>query len=236
MYDSIFYWIKYIFKSTIFIPRFIYTQLIRGSSFLYSNSPKLVDVYNNTTIPDISFIFVSFILFSLGIFVYIKLIYPFWSCQPVFHSYDFWRYLYSKPFIIRDIPMTTKFYDILNIRTMKYLEIDQDDLTKIIDFLRCKYIPSDRILYTLTATILNAYMKGNIEPSFFSIYSPIYAVSNSPNTQPILGVISSRPIQLHFLENGHSKMTIPAYYLDIICSDKNEYSFINGLLGQDTNH
>ena len=39
----------------------------------------------------------SFFVAAIAIVV----MYPFWSREPVFHSYDFWRYLYSEPYIIQ---------------------------------------------------------------------------------------------------------------------------------------
>ena len=34
-------------------------------------------------------------------FAYIKIRYPFWNVQPVYHTYDFWRWFYRTPFLIQ---------------------------------------------------------------------------------------------------------------------------------------
>ena len=36
---------------------------------------------------------------SSFIFGYIKLVYPFWNNQPVYHSYDFLRRFYKEPLL-----------------------------------------------------------------------------------------------------------------------------------------
>ena len=45
-------------------------------------------------------VLLSVVLCLIIIFVYIKLAYPFWNVQPVYHVYDFWRGFYRRPFRI----------------------------------------------------------------------------------------------------------------------------------------
>lgn len=224
---TIFSWIIYLLKSTITIPRIGINYSIRICAFIFNTLyTSVTSIINNITInsilleiynhsPDFAAIFAGLVVISIGSFVYIKLKYPFWNIQPVFHTYDFWRYYYSTPFIIRDFPMTTKFYDPVRIKTLDYLETSHELKTQIIDLLRCKYIATDRLLYTINESILDAFIKGNSETSLVSY-------SKCELDDKLNGFMCSRSIHLYFLENksmNNKPIKWTAYYWDIICSD-----------------
>ena len=84
----------------------------------------------------IAFIITFIILFY---FAYIKLKYPFWSSQPVYHNYDVLRSMYNNPFIInKHTPMKTKYYDPLQVKTYTYSEcenIHKNDILSIQNLL-----------------------------------------------------------------------------------------------------
>ena len=217
---TIFSWIVYLLKSSAILPRMGFKLCIRVIAALYgvmselyhnlhqaaynsSINDILLQIYNHS--PDFAMIFTGLVTLSLGTFVYIKLQYPFWSCQPVFKTYEFWRYCYSKPFIIRDYPMATKYCDFNRMKTIDYLETSQESKTQIVDLLRCHYIATDRLLYTINESILDAYGKGNLDTA----YSTTYCVNGK-----LRGFMCSRPIRLYFLGNSQ----IIAYYWDTICT------------------
>lgn len=214
---TIFSWIIYLLKSTTILPRMGFKLGIRViaavygvmtslyNQFIYNSSINeiLLQIYNHS--PDFALIFTSLVILSLGTFVYIKLQYPFWSCQPVFKTYEFWRYCYTKPFVIRDYPMATKYCDFNRMKTIDYLETSQELKTQIVDLLRCHYIATDRLLYTVNESILDAYGKGNLD----TVYSTTYTVNGK-----MRGFMCSRPIKLHFLGNSN----VTAYYWDTICA------------------
>ena len=218
--------------------------------------------YNNTYIPrpydisipydfDFSTLFVFLVILSISTFAYIKLKYPFWNIQPVFHTYDYWRYLYQTPFIIRnDIPMVTKYCNFSNIKTYDYLEVSQETRNEFIDFLRCHYIPTDRILYTMTDQIMNAYMTGNTEAAYISRGTVGFCFAYPNDHLPLTatnfqiqsinsyqekregvvggtvgsptGVITSRPFQIYYniLGSTNSYTKLTAYYIDNICTSR----------------
>jgi hypothetical protein len=207
----------------------MYTQLnkIHISSIIYKiyNSIQYILTYlfqvllntaNTTILPDFATVFVFLVIISIGLFVYIKLRFPFWNIQPVYHTYDFWRYIYKKPFIIRDLRWLTKFCDFTNIQTANYLNISSTMKTKIIDLLRCKYIATDRLLYTINENILETIMTGNSNMSICSIYTV---------GDKLIGFMSSRPVQLYFVDNINnmnqiSMINFSSYYWDYICTDQ----------------
>jgi len=206
----------------------ITSQIVNKVYYVFTNIfTKIFTIILKTDIilPDISAFFFVFILSGLFTFAYIKIRYPFWNIQPVFHTYDIWRYAYTTPFIIRKtlLPMQTKYCDFLQIQTYNYLETNQEQRNSIIDLLRCYYVPSDLVLCTLTEPILTAYMTGYSEPTYISLYrEKQYALvdSSSNNIQikyadnPV-GCIISRPLHL-YINMGK----IDAYFLDYICSHR----------------
>jgi len=176
----------------------------------------LLNTANTTFLPDFATVFVFLVIISISLFVYIKLRFPFWNIQPVYHTYDFWRYVYKKPFIIRDLRWLTKFCDFTNIQTANYLNISSTMKIKIIDLLRCKYIATDRLLYTINENILATIMTGNSNMSICSIYTV---------GDKLIGFMSSRPVQLYFVDNINnmnqmSMINFSSYYWDYICTDQ----------------
>ena len=231
--SNVYSWIIYFLKSSIVIPRIGFKLCIRAIAQIYNTciqilqnnsiNQLLLTLYTNS--PDFAAIFVSLVIASLGVFVYIKLKYPFWNIQPCFHSYDFWRYAYRSPFIIRQEPWITKYCNFDAIKTYNYLQINQELQNQVIDLLRIHYIETDRLLYTICRSIMNAYMNGNSEKSLISVYK-------IDDTLNLMGAMLSRPIKIHFLENIHSITTLSAYFWDTICTHRNDTSHISRKLIQ----
>ena len=60
-------------------------------------------------------------------FLYVKIKYPFWSHQPIFHTYDLLRYWTHEPFIIQqNMPIKTK-YLCKEVNTKEFLDLDEDE-------------------------------------------------------------------------------------------------------------
>ena len=115
------------------------------------------------------YIFVVMFVTWLVLFLYIKIRYPFWNIQPVFHTYDYWRYFYSTPFIIyKYLPIKTKYCDFEQVKTIPYLECSEKEKTDLVNLLQCFYLPSDRILHTITIDQFHQYMTGYNEPAYVS--------------------------------------------------------------------
>ena len=177
-------------------------------------------------------------LFSLFLFViiftYIKLVYPFWNTQPVFHSYDFWRYWTSTPFLIQSkYPVKTKFCNFQKITTHEYLETSETQRKEFVDILQCYYIPDESAIFMFNLETLDAYMTGHSSPSYLSFYKEDYytTIGNSAlitdstiidTLKKPVGCISARSIIFTIL----NQPKIVCYFLDFICvkrekADKN---------------
>ena len=118
----------------------------------------------------IEYIFL-FIFFSWLIpFIYIKIKYPFWSHQPIYHSYDIFRYWTKRPFIIHpNAPMKTK-YLTHNVVTKDFLDLDESEHQQMIDMLQSHYIESDQIFTQVSKEDVQEDFVGHSNPSYISFY------------------------------------------------------------------
>jgi len=157
----------------------------------------------------------------LGIVAYIRIRYPFWSIQPVYHPYDIWRYFATTPFVINPrIPIKTKFYDNKHIETIDFEDIHEIQLKKMVDLLQCYYLKSDTVLYTLDTESIKTNCIGHSHPCYISFYNEIEYADTSILTHDIstqvqpLGFMISRPCMFYLRQE---KSSIPIYFWDSIC-------------------
>jgi len=154
------------------------------------------------------YIYIIIIFLIIGIFAFIKIQYPFWSAQPVFHSYDFWRRLSFTFFYIQNgFPVKTKFCDPKRCLTIPYAEMNDESIKKTVDLIQCYYIPSDRVIAMMDISGLNAMMTGYSNPSYVTFYNESdfsieYDASGSTNIleKPLpVGCILSKPTRLFII-------------------------------------
>ena len=124
---------------------------------------------------------------------YIKIRYPFWNIQPVYHTYDFWKMSISNPyFVYKEKPMKTKFYDYENTITYKYSELPVEKYKEMENLVQCYYISSENVLNIITKENIRNYFTGYDEPVFVSFYNE----KNINNDFYPIGFISSRPLNI----------------------------------------
>lgn len=183
----------------------------------------------------IIFCFVS-ILFYLA---FIKIKYPFWNLQPVFHTYDLFRFFYTNPYVIHRFgPLKTKFVNDSLVKTYNYSEITELQKTSFIRLIQSYQTPDDSLLRMVSKNTMDATFSGNNEPSWLSLYCDyscdILDISSNSwysNTKTstlstnsairfkhndAIGCITSHPYHFNI---GSYKQNV--YYLDYICVDKN---------------
>lgn len=186
-------------------------------------------IYENLHI----YLLLFFVLLVLSIFIYIKLSFPFWNNQPVYHSYDFWRYLYTRPFIIQKrFPIKSRFCDFDNIETQEFVDISGTGVTELIDLLQCHYVSSDSTFFIFHKDNLNAYFVGHQYPCYFSFYrkpppsinQTKYGTKNTTwkrveeahkKDDVIKGCVSSRPMEFSYNGEQHT-----IYFVDFICVNR----------------
>lgn len=176
------------------------------------------------------YIFITIFITWIVLFVYIKIRFPFWNIQPVFHTYDYWRYFYWTPFIVyRYLPIKTKYCDFEEVFTENYSECSQDDKNNLVNLLQCYYLPSDRILHTIKEKHVHSYLTGYGEPTFVSFFKEKHFNKKdlSGNTEIVtseipVGCITSRPTRIFFRptlsEDVYTESIV--YFIDFLCVNR----------------
>ena len=159
---------------------------------------------------------------------YIKIKYPFWNNQPVYHKYDLWRGFWSDPFYIYKYrPIKTKFYNSINVTTIPYLDANTEQKGQVLQLLLSNYISNDRILLTMQEKNLDTSYAGHTDTPFFSVYidknfkveenldlSKNIIVNNS-----VIGSLLSNPVKIYYQGSPQDKVytELPLYYMDYLC-------------------
>lgn len=172
----------------------------------------------------IQYIIVSITIIYLVVWAYIKIKYPFWNGQPVYHTYDVWRRFSSSPFFVYPYrPVRTKFHNAVDVTTLPYLDTPDDKKTAIIGLLRSNYVANDRILLTLQEKHLDALCVGHLETPFISYYQsalPALDIENfAPTPTPFYASILAYPVTIYYQGSPLDKTytELPLYYFDYLC-------------------
>jgi hypothetical protein len=162
--------------------------------------------------------YLFFLLVSLLTIAIVKIIHPFWNLQPVYHTYDIWRWWYWWSFVFyRNSPVKTKFYDPFHIKTLDLADISDEEFKEWVDFLQIYFLSTDRIFGVFQKAYLEAHVAGNLEPSYVSFYKDVPLVLNEATPTPnIKGCIFSRPANISM----GSDISFSAYYWDFLCSHR----------------
>jgi len=169
--------------------------------FLYDNLPV--------------YIFIAIILITISIFVYIKLAFPFWNVQPVYHVYDFWRCLYSRPFRIYPrfhAGVKTRFCrgDVVDI--VPFVDATMDQKKAFVNLVQCYSSVSEGVMCMFHLDNLDAYMNGHMYGSYLSFYKPkCIALGDGEilKEEKPTGCVASRSGEL--IVRGHKELV---YWMD----------------------
>ena len=174
----------------------------------------------------IQYIFSSLFFFFLVLFAYIKIRYPFWNNQPVFHSYDYWRFFYNIPYVVYKYrPVKTKYCDFHQIETVPYIECSHFVKQNVINLLQCYYIPSEKILHTITENEIDSILTGTNEPCYVSTFNEKIIQTNEEQGASILvnpesiGCITSRPYKMFYRPTLTEQVYASdlLYFIDYLC-------------------
>ena len=169
-----------------------------------------------------NYTFITFVFVVVSIFVYIKIRYPFWNTQPVYHSYDFWRSIYRHPFRIhqRFTPLAkSKFLNAKEVEIVPFDDSTEHQKKTFVNLLQCYSMESDSTLFVYHLENMDAYFSGHLFSSYFSFYKQF----NGLNAEPVIGCISSRSGELYVRGNKES-----IYYIDhLVIRRDNDYRGIS---------
>ena len=174
----------------------------------------------------LQYILIIFTLLYIIFWAVIKIKYPFWNNQPVFHTYDYIRTLYGEPFIIQtNKPYKTKYIDEKMVKTYNISECSPI-LKKITDLLQCNYLSSEYVDYIILPNDIQQLLTGQNEPSFISTYCITeYTVQPDNNNieivgnDKVLGCITSRSVNMYIRSKQQDsvyKKNI-CYFMDNLC-------------------
>jgi hypothetical protein len=116
----------------------------------------------------IEYVFVVTFFVVLGVAAFVRIRYPFWSVQPVFHTYDVWRYWCgATPYVIQTTAVSspTKFLNHALVKTQAFVDATDKDRAQILDLVQCHSLSSDCVSYTLTETDLAVHCGSHLSAS-----------------------------------------------------------------------
>ena len=167
-------------------------------------------------------VFVCF--FVLVWFACIKIMYPFWNSQPVFHSYDFWRYWTKTPFFIghKKGQKPGKFCDFDHVLTVDFLDMSAELKLEMLDLLHCHFICDEKVIFFLSKENLDAYHCGHLSPCYVSFYLNDYSDLDVSCGEVVVkkrcdALISSRSVTMTFFGSGvGAGANMHIYFMDFI--------------------
>jgi hypothetical protein len=167
------------------------------------------------------YLLIGFVLGFLSIFVYIKLAFPFWNIQPVYHVYDFWRCLYGRPFRIYPkfhAGVKTRFCRGEVVDIVPFVDATAVQKRAFVNLVQCYSSLDENILCVFHLDNLDAYMNGHIYGSYLSFYKDkSYVVGNDSLHGEIIkeetprGCVASRSGEL--VVRGHKEVV---YWMDYL--------------------
>lgn len=210
--DSIFYFLFFTFH-------FLYKNIkciVVKSGMYYFLYETIQTVY--------TYAYLVIILTVLVLIAYIKFRFPFWSSQPIYHTYDFIRWLYlsiswtKTPYLIQTFkyPLKTKFISHDNVITIPYSDISSFQENEFVNLLQCHSFSDENILNILDKTTIQSLLIGLSYISFFQEDRISLDISNNIITEKeTIGCMSSRPI--HCILTGDPLFKTTVYLWDHIC-------------------
>jgi GNAT superfamily N-acetyltransferase len=196
------------------------------SNSLYSYSFPFLPYF--PFLPSFNIFILIFFIIIILFFAYIRIRFPFWALQPVFHIYDI-GYLVFPPGIIRqELPEKNKFTNFKNIETFLYSDLLSYKKTKFVHFIRNHYLnikgQEDNIFSPKSQNII-PYFQNHNDKCFFSFYRIQELVTDIKTGtieehEKMIGVMTSRPIHISILKDFKLNH-MDAYYVDYLCVHKN---------------
>ena len=138
------------------------------------------------------------IFIILFVVISIRLYYPFWSHQPIYHTYDFIRplFLTAEGEVIEHAPYKRKFCDFFHVKTRKFWEITDLEKQTLVHFLQDNYIASENVIYVISAQTLEHQMAGFLCSPTLSIYFDYDYTKEDTNILDYTDEISADPLQM----------------------------------------
>lgn len=164
------------------------------------------------------------VILTILFMLFIKIKFPFWAAQPVFHVYNITYYLYPRGIIQEALPEKTKYHD----SSISVVKVNDDVLTTlstdVTSFLQTHYLKTPEASFLPKKDNIVPYFIGHLSPCHLStsiMSSPI--INNNSGTviirDTLAGCMTTRPMYVEmFADNGSS--IAPMFeinYVDHLC-------------------
>lgn len=151
-----------------------------------------------------------------------RIYHPFWSIQPVYHFYDI-KYLWNTGVIHKELPKKNRYINFNNIDVKNIKDITSFELKKCVYFIQDNYLNIKDIIYKPSIENISSYFQNHNQNCYFSFYKKENKLVNNKNdtiieSSDIIGMVTSRPIYLHFYSKKENK-SLNVYYIDYLCVD-----------------
>lgn len=173
---------------------------------------------------EIIFYVILVIIFILIIaWGYIKLKYHFWSCQPVFHIYDYHYNFYSAG-IIKDEVEINRYCNFTNIYNDDYEKISEIRKNSFQHLVYLHFTQSDIISYSPKRENIDPYFSGHNGPCFISLYYKDNVMRDHKSgdlitNDKLVGCMTTRPLIVDINDKTNKGFTCG--YVDYLCVNKN---------------
>lgn len=162
------------------------------------------------------------VIIALIFMIFIKVKYPFWSSQPVFHVYDFLYYIRPIGIIQTELPKQNKYYD--NMIVVKKIEEDISYLeTTITSFIQAHYLKTNNASFVPKKENIIPYFNGHLYPCHLSRWTtktPLLHTSGKVTLKDELkGCMTTRPLHVDMFTSSGTK-SVPSFevnYVDYLC-------------------
>ena len=158
--------------------------------------------------------------------MYIKIRFPFWALQPVFHVYDFQYLFYPKGIIQIELPGKNKYINEKMVNTIIWDKVPEFEKSTFLSFVQNHFIHKgkDKFFFPKKENIL-PYFQGHNQKCFLSFYYKpelIHDVKNESvlDHKKCIGVMTSRPIHI-CIQQTKKINKLDAYYVDYLCVHSN---------------
>lgn len=176
----------------------------------------MLDVINIYQIIIISIV-AAIIIFK----IIVRIKYGFWSIQPVFHFYNLFYWIYPIGIINKQLPKNNKYCDFINIKTEEYVDILDNDIDNIIEFIQKHYYRTKFGSYLPSKNMFSANFDSNNKKNFVTTYFQDKKEFDNDNNlfitkKYMAGVITSKNLNITL-----NNTTFNIYYVDYLTVDSN---------------
>lgn len=170
-------------------------------------------------------IIVSLILFN----AYLKIKYPFWSKQPVFHFHYLHYYFKNDNYILNDSSQMNinKFINLNNIKIINYDEEKQERKHNFLieiyfSLIQRDYFKTDFSIFKPSYKYLYDIL--NTQCSYIALYTTYKPKYNNQkqlfNCSDVVSGLTSKLIYFHRYNKNKQNKTLHINYVDFLCTDK----------------